>query len=59
VVLEAGRVAQIGSHEDLLRQDGLYRRLWMIQSSLEEELSLDEANGAQAADDGPDSQEGR
>ncbi|MCJ7544312.1 MAG: ABC transporter ATP-binding protein/permease [Phycisphaerae bacterium] len=39
VVLEHGRVAQIGTHAQLLRQEGLYRRLWTIQSSLEEDLS--------------------
>jgi ATP-binding cassette subfamily B protein len=28
VVLAAGRVAQIGSHEELLAEDGLYARMW-------------------------------
>jgi ATP-binding cassette, subfamily B, bacterial len=40
IVLDAGRITQAGTHEQLLRQDGLYRRLWQIQSSVEE--SLDE-----------------
>ncbi|HEY7338701.1 MAG TPA: ATP-binding cassette domain-containing protein [Bryobacteraceae bacterium] len=31
VVLERGRVAQEGSHEELLRQSGLYRQLWEKQ----------------------------
>jgi ATP-binding cassette subfamily B protein len=47
VVLEHGRVAQIGTHRQLVRQEGLYRRLWMIQSSLEEELSQDLGPSAQ------------
>ena len=39
MVLEHGRVAQRGTHEQLLRQEGLYARLWRIQSSLEEDLT--------------------
>jgi ABC-type multidrug transport system, ATPase and permease components len=31
VVLEAGRVADIGSHEELVAKPGLYRRVWEIQ----------------------------
>ncbi|MFB3894231.1 MAG: ABC transporter ATP-binding protein [Phycisphaerae bacterium] len=44
-VLEHGRITQEGAHEELLRADGLYRRLWLIQSSLEEDLSEELANG--------------
>jgi ABC-type multidrug transport system fused ATPase/permease subunit len=32
VVLERGRVAQIGSHADLMREDGLYRELIELQT---------------------------
>jgi len=39
MVLEHGHVAQRGTHEQLLRQEGLYARLWRIQSSLEEDLT--------------------
>ncbi|MFP4216308.1 MAG: ABC transporter ATP-binding protein [Phycisphaerae bacterium] len=41
IVLEHGRVVQTGSHEQLLNQPGLYRRLWDIQNSLEADLDED------------------
>jgi len=36
VVLEAGRVVQRGSHEELVRAGGLYRRLYDLQFRSEE-----------------------
>ena len=38
IVLEHGLVVQSGTHEILSQEDGLYRRLWRIQSNLEEDL---------------------
>jgi ATP-binding cassette subfamily B protein len=35
IVLDGGRLIQKGNHRDLISEDGLYRRLWKIQSSLE------------------------
>ena len=49
LVLERGRVIQQGNHASLILQDGLYRRLWRIQSDLEEE-STDELRAAGNAD---------
>ncbi|NLM10809.1 MAG: ABC transporter ATP-binding protein [Clostridiaceae bacterium] len=37
VVLDKGRIIQMGTHEELIREEGLYSRIWAIQSSLEEE----------------------
>jgi len=47
VVLDRGRVVQIGSHAELLDQEGAYRRLWAVQSRQHEELMSDlrEARG--------------
>lgn len=37
-VLEDGIIKQSGTHEELIKQDGLYKRVWELQSSLESEL---------------------
>ena len=39
LVLEDGRIAQQGRHEDLIRQDGLYQKVYRIQAALEDELN--------------------
>ncbi|MEO1058828.1 MAG: ATP-binding cassette domain-containing protein, partial [Actinomycetota bacterium] len=38
LVLEHGRVTQQGTHDQLLKTEGLYRRLWHIQTALEDDL---------------------
>lgn len=38
IVLEAGRITQSGTHAQLIANPGLYRRLWHIQSDLEDNL---------------------
>jgi ATP-binding cassette subfamily B protein len=39
VVLERGRVAESGSHEDLLRRRGVYARMWRAFESLDRRSS--------------------
>jgi ATP-binding cassette, subfamily B, bacterial len=38
LVLDGGRVAQVGTHRELIGQDGLYGRLWKIQGAVLETL---------------------
>ena len=38
LVLDHGRVIQEGTHRSLVAEDGLYRRLWKIQSDVAESL---------------------
>lgn len=39
IVLDQGSVTQIGTHEELVVQEGLYKELWGIQGELEEEFN--------------------
>ncbi len=39
VVLESGKITQSGTHDSLKKEDGLYRRLWSIQTQLEATLA--------------------
>ena len=39
LVIEAGRIAERGSHEELIRQDGLYHKLYDLQFPEDEEVS--------------------
>lgn len=42
IVLEKGKIVQEGSHLQLLAEEGLYKRIWQLQNSLEEEFNLEE-----------------
>jgi ATP-binding cassette subfamily B protein len=41
LVLDKGRLVQIGNHEKLISVDGLYKNIWCIQNSLEQDLEDD------------------
>jgi ATP-binding cassette subfamily B protein len=43
LVIEQGRLAEQGSHADLLRQDGLYAEMWARQAAESSEEDLAEA----------------
>jgi len=45
LVFEGGRIVQRGTHEQLVGADGLYRRLWEIQSALADDLEAEAAAG--------------
>lgn len=42
IVLDKGRIIQEGRPEALLKQEGLYRRLWTIQNAAQQEILNDE-----------------
>lgn len=41
LVLENGEIVQRGSHQELVRQPGLYQRIWHIQNELEKEVETE------------------
>jgi len=41
LVLDKGRIVQSGTHEELLTQEGTYRRIYDLQSQIEDELEED------------------
>lgn len=59
LVLEAGHIAQRGTHDHLLEQDGLYRRIYDLQARIEDEVTL-EVGGTESNDEHlPESYEAR
>ncbi len=38
LVLDDGAIVQAGSLDELMREEGLYKRVWAIQNSLEDEM---------------------
>lgn len=41
LVIEHGKIVQRGTHESLVSVEGMYRRLWQIQTALEEDLKAE------------------
>ena len=39
LVLDKGRIAEMGSHEELMKKDGIYRRIYDMQMTLPEEVA--------------------
>jgi ATP-binding cassette subfamily B protein len=39
LVMDKGRIIQHGKHDDLVRQDGIYRQIFEIQTRIESELA--------------------
>jgi ATP-binding cassette subfamily B protein len=52
LVLENGRVAQFGTHAELVSRPGLYRRIHSIQNALEDELQQTLGDAAPAPEGG-------
>jgi ATP-binding cassette subfamily B protein len=44
VVLDQGQIIQIGTHDELLAQDGVYRKIYDIQTQIEAELEKEVAS---------------
>ncbi len=43
LVLDRGRIVQQGVHEDLIKEEGLYRQIYQIQARIEEEVEREVA----------------
>jgi ATP-binding cassette subfamily B protein len=41
LVMDKGKVVQMGKHEELLAQDGMYRKIYELQTRIDEELELE------------------
>jgi len=51
VVLDQGKIVQLGNHKTLLQDDGIYRKIFDIQTRIEEELEKEITSVAQPAQD--------
>lgn len=51
IVLDDGKVIQIGTHDELANQDGLYKQIYEIQGTVESELNALQPDTLQTASD--------
>ncbi|MDO4548125.1 MAG: ABC transporter ATP-binding protein [Clostridia bacterium] len=49
IVLEGGKAAEIGKHDELIRSGGLYSRLYRIERDLEDEMRQTDSGGSDDA----------
>lgn len=45
IVLEGGKIVEIGRHEDLIKQEGIYKKFWELQTRVEEAKPAHLLNG--------------
>lgn len=50
IVLDKGQIVQMGNHEELLTQEGMYRQIYNIQTRIENELEQEIAETVNIAD---------
>jgi ATP-binding cassette subfamily B protein len=41
LVMDKGRIIQKGTHKELLEQDGMYRKIYDLQTRIDEELEME------------------
>jgi ATP-binding cassette subfamily B protein len=44
LVMEKGKIIQKGTHEELVSQDGMYRKIYELQTRIDEELEMELSN---------------
>jgi len=44
LVLDKGKIIQAGTHQELMKIDGMYRQIYNIQTQIEQELEKEIAN---------------
>ena len=42
MVLDKGQILEMGSHEELMKKQGVYRKIYDMQMTVEEEVEADE-----------------
>ena len=45
LVMDKGRIIQKGTHEELITQDGMYRKIFDLQTRIDEELEMEISQG--------------